>query len=183
MKELIVYKSNTGFTKKYIESLNRRLDDPKVVDVKKLKKKDLKEAKYIFYGGPLRNNKILGLDKLLKHYELIEDKNIFVFCTGIEPINGEKKENVISANGLMYYHVRLYLLPGGLDISKMPKTQQFLMKKGMNIAAKREGVSVDLLASRLNNAIDLVDLTKLDKIIDVYRKVKLKDQFSNEKDI
>ena len=128
MSNLIVYKSNTGFTKSYVDMLERRVLPCEVVEISKLKKEQLKEAEYIFYGGPLKNNVIEGLDKFLKHYKLFEDKNVFIFCTGIQPIDQEKKENVITANGLEFYHVRLYLLPGGMDFSKMSPLKQKMIK-------------------------------------------------------
>lgn len=176
MESLIIYKSNTGFTKRYVDSLERRILDSKVVDIKDLRKSDLKEAKFIFYGGPLKNDKIDGLDKFLKYYDLVENKNIFIFCTGISPLDDKKKENVILANGLNLYHVRLYLLPGGFDFNKMSKFEQKMIKLGLKMQAEKQGFSKDLIESRLNSSVDLVDLNKLDRMVEVYHAVKLKEQ-------
>ena len=180
MSNLIVYKSNTGFTKKYVDMIERRVLPCEVVEIGKLKKDQIKKADYIFYGGPLKNNVIEGLDKFLKHHKLFEDKNIFVFFTGIQPIDMEKKENVITANGLEFYHVRLYLLPGGLDISKMSPMKQKMMKLGLNAAFKTDkipvGVSQEMIEQRLNTPLDLTSPTAIDRMIDVSHMCKLRSK-------
>ena len=65
MKNLIIYKSNTGFTKEYAEMLARRIVPSEIIDIKKINKKKLKEADKIFFGVHIRNKVILGLNKFL----------------------------------------------------------------------------------------------------------------------
>ena len=66
MKTLLIYKSETGFTKAYADMIKARIHDLTVVDLKHFKRKMVKENDIIFYGGPLRNNVIVGLNKFLK---------------------------------------------------------------------------------------------------------------------
>lgn len=183
MSNLIVYKSNTGFTKKYVDMIERRVLPCDVVEVSKLKKDQIKKADFIFYGGPLKNNVIEGLDKFLKHYNLMENKNVFIFCTGLQPCDQEKKENVITANGLDFYHVRLYLLPGGLDVSKMSPLKQKMMKLGLDAAFKSEkmpaGVTREMIDSRLSTPLDLTSPNAIDRMIDVYHMCKLRSKSDN----
>lgn len=176
MKTLLIYKSETGFTKEYAEMIKRRIPDIELVEAKKMKKKMIKESDIIFYGGPIRNNVIVGLSKFLKYNDIFENKDVFIFATGIQPIDNDKKENVINANGLEFYHVRLYLLPGGLDISKMKKWKQtifrFAMKKAMNSDQLPNGVDKTLFESRINQRIDLVRSDAIDRMIEVYNAVR-----------
>lgn len=173
MKNLIIYKSNTGFTKEYTEMLARRIVPSEIIDIKKINKKKLKEADNIFFGGPLRNNVILGLNKFLKYYDKIENKNIFVFATGIEPITDEKRENVIFTNGLDCYHIRFYLLQGGMDLSRMSKVKRKFMFMAMKAAAKKEGISEDLIKQRFETPINFVNSSNLDRMVDVYHRVNI----------
>ena len=83
MKTIIYYKSNTGFTKEYVDLLAPRIECDEVHEIKKIKNKDIKDADNIVFMGPLRNNVIVGLNKFLKRYEKIENKNIFIFAVGI----------------------------------------------------------------------------------------------------
>ena len=141
MKTILIYKSNTGFTKKYVDSIERRLVDIEVVPFKKTKWSKLKNYDTIIYGGPLRANKIEGLSKLLKRYNKIQDKNIFIFATGIEPMTDSKKEDVIMANGLA--------------------------------SAQKQNLNPDDVIARFKNPVDLTNMDYLDRMIDVYHKVKL----------
>ena len=170
MKNLIIYKSNTGHTKEYSEMLERRISG-KLISIDNLKKNDIKEADNIFYGGPLRNNVILGLKKFLKYYKLFESKNIFIYAVGMEPYSEDKKENVIASNGLDLYHVRLYFLQGGIDLSKMKFPMRQLLLYGLKRSLKKEGLSEDLLEQRINNPINMVNSSNLDHMIDIYRRV------------
>ncbi|MDY4857321.1 MAG: flavodoxin domain-containing protein [Candidatus Onthovivens sp.] len=170
MKNLIIYKSNTGHTKEYSEMLERRISG-KLISIDNLKKNDIKEADNIFYGGPLRNNVILGLKKFLKYYKLFESKNVFIYAVGMEPYSEDKKENVIASNGLDLYHVRLYFLQGGMDLSKMKFPMRQLLLYGLKRSLKKEGLSEDLLEQRINNPINMVNSSNLDHMIDIYRRV------------
>lgn len=170
MKNLIIYKSNTGHTKEYSEMLERRISG-KLISIYNLKKNDIKEADNIFYGGPLRNNVILGLKKFLKYYKLFESKNVFIYAVGMEPYSEDKKENVIASNGLDLYHVRLYFLQGGMDLSKMKFPMRQLLLYGLKRSLKKEGLSEDLLEQRINNPINMVNSSNLDHMIDIYHRV------------
>lgn len=170
MKNLIIYKSNTGHTKEYSEMLERRISG-KLISIDNLKKNDIKEADNIFYGGPLRNNVIIGLKKFLKYYKLFESKNVFIYAVGMEPYSEDKKENVIASNGLDLYHVRLYFLQGGMDLSKMKFPMRQLLLYGLKRSLKKEGLSEDLLEQRINNPINMVNSSNLDHMIDIYRRV------------
>lgn len=178
MKTLIVYKSNTGFTKEYVDMIKKRIVDATVVEIKKLNSKLIKQHDIIFYGGPLRNNVILGLNKFLKYNDKFGDKDIFIFATGIQPIDNEKKELVIDTNHLDLYHVRLYLLPGGLDISKMSKFQQKMIKFGLKMAEKSGnmpgGIDSSMIESRLNTPLNLVSPLSIERMMEVYTLVNLK---------
>ena len=79
MKNIIFYKSNTGFTKQYVDMLQNRIVPLEVYKVEKINKKLLEGADNVFFAGPLRNNVILGLSKFLKKYKYMKDKYNAVF--------------------------------------------------------------------------------------------------------
>ena len=178
MKTLIIYKSETGFTKRYAEMIEHRTSDSTLVELKKLKKKDIKEADFIFYGGPIHNNVIKGLSKFLKHHKLFDGKDIFIFGVGLEPASSDKRENVINANGLSFYHVRLYLLTGGLDFTKMSKFKKKIISLGLKAAAQKGDLPMNAdpsqLSSLLDRRIDMVSSDQIEKMINVYNLVVAK---------
>ena len=178
MKTLIIYKSITGFTKEYVDLIKRRIVDAQVVELKKLKKKMIKESDVIFFGAPLRNNKIVGLNKFLKYNNLFDDKEIFIFATGISPIDPDKKQNVIDMNGLEFYHVRLYLLPGGFDMKRMSKFKQKIFTFALNSVAKSKkapaGMTPETAKLILERQLDMVSADNIERMMEVYYLISMK---------
>lgn len=171
---ILIYDSETGFTKKYVDSMERRIPELEIITLKGLNKKILKDKDYIFFGSHLRGNKIIGIDKFLKLYKYIEDKDIFIFVTGIEPITSEKKDNVITINGLNFYHVRLYLLPGGVDVSKMKPIKQKMLKFGLKMASKKDP-SLKANEMIFNQSVDMTNTDLLKPMLDVYHLLKVRN--------
>jgi menaquinone-dependent protoporphyrinogen IX oxidase len=168
MKTIIYYKSNTGFTKEYAELLKPRIECETLLTISKIKNKDLKNCDNVVFMGPIRNNVILGLSKFLKKYNKMENKNIFVFGVGIEPNTDAKKENVIMANGLEFYHIRLYLLPGGFDLNRYKGFQKKFMKFIFKVASKKHP-EMSLISSQSVNQVNGI---YLDRMVDVFYKIK-----------
>ena len=174
MKNIIFYKSNTGFTKQYVDMLQNRIVPLEVYKVEKINKKLLEGADNVFFAGPLRNNVILGLPKFLKKYKYMKDKNIYVIATGIQPPDDEKRDLVITTNSLDEYHVRLFLLLGGLDINKMKPLTKMMMKLSIKMAIKKDPSQKEMLEQRLNGSLNFVSNSNLDRLVDIYRRVNLR---------
>lgn len=174
MKNIIFYKSNTGFTKQYVDMLQNRIVPLEVYKVEKINKKLLEGADNVFFAGPLRNNVILGLSKFLKKYKYMKDKNIYVIVTGIQPPDDEKRDLVITTNSLDEYHVRLFLLLGGLDINKMKPLTKMMMKLSIKMAIKKDPSQKEMLEQRLNGSLNFVSNSNLDRLVDIYRRVNLR---------
>ena len=174
MKNIIFYKSNTGFTKQYVDMLQNRIVPLEVYKVEKINKKLLEGADNVFFAGPLRNNVILGLSKFLKKYKYMKDKNNYVIATGIQPPDDEKRDLVITTNSLDEYHVRLFLLLGGLDINKMKPLTKMMMKISIKMAIKKDPSQKEMLEQRLNGSLNFVSNSNLDRLVDIYRRVNLR---------
>lgn len=187
MKTIIIYHSECGHTKRYAEFLNTRILADKLIHIKDMKLKELFEYDSIFYGGNIKNNEIVGLDKLLKHYDKLRDKNIFIFGVGMSSVTGGDyaRDLIITANNLDNKHVRLYLLPGGIDLNLMSPIKRKMFLTGLKLSEKKiedpqQKMALDMLK---NKGIDLVDINKLDPIVSRYNKVKdsygKKEQYKN----
>lgn len=171
MKTIIYYKTNTGFTYDYVELLKPRIECEKDFNIKKINKKDIQENKNIIFMGPLRNNVILGLNKFFKKYKFMKNKNIFIFAIGMEPISQDKKDNVIMANALQDYHIRLYLLPGGFDLSRMKPFRRWFFRQGIKIASKSHP-ELSMISGR---TINMIEGRNLDNMVEIYYKVNRED--------
>ena len=94
MENVVVYQSNTGFTKQYAQLLSRKLGcscfDIKQTDLKYLKDKN------VIYGGWVLGNTIVGLDKIKKLNCNIQ----CVFAVGASEISDKVIEEIINQNKL-----------------------------------------------------------------------------------
>lgn len=81
MKILLIYKSKTGFTKRYAEwiceEINCRLEN-----ISNIKNIDFSNYDLIIYGSRIHAGRIDGLDKIRK---LNLDKKLIIFVTGATP--------------------------------------------------------------------------------------------------
>ena len=179
MKTLIFYTTKTGFTKQYVDMLERRLTDVEVYPLKQISKKLLQGADIIFYGAPIRATSIRGIKKFLKHYKYIKEKDIFIFGVSPEPIDEDKRENIITANNLDEYHIRLYTLQGGFDFSKYNFFMRKAIEAGLRAEAKKQGLDEAMIKQRLSQPISFVSSSNLDRMVQVYHAIKIK-RGSNE---
>ena len=104
----------------------------------------------------------------------MKDKNIYVIATGIQPPDDEKRDLVITTNSLDEYHVRLFLLLGGLDINKMKPLTKMMMKLSIKMAIKKDPSQKEMLEQRLNGSLNFVSNSNLDRLVDIYRRVNLR---------
>ena len=96
-KILVVYKSKTGYTKKYAQWLSQELS----CDIKensKLTLKDLTPYDTIIYGGGLYAVGINGLTLIKKNFESLKDKKLIVFAVGATPPREKDLQKVWEAN-------------------------------------------------------------------------------------
>ena len=68
MKNLVVFKSSTGFTKRYAEWIAEELKCESK-SIKEVSKQELDNVDLVIYGGWIMGNMITGLDKIRKSYK------------------------------------------------------------------------------------------------------------------
>ena len=172
MKTVVVYKSISGFTKKYAEWIAQELKvdllEREKIDVKILLKYD-----NIIYGGPLHAGGISGVNIIKKILNKFKDKNIIIFTTGASP----PKEGILSEvvdGGFSVEEqkqVKFYYFHGGFDFNKLNLKNKILMSlfKWM-IQLKREKTLDEkgMLAAYSKP----IDFTKKEKIEELVKYVK-----------
>lgn len=83
-KNLVIYKSVTGFTKQYAEMIAQELDCP-ALELKNVSAKTLSEYETVIFGGRFHAGSIDGLKKARKLFEAGTAKQLVVFATGATP--------------------------------------------------------------------------------------------------
>ena len=175
MKTLILYTSHCGHTKRYANSLKVRVLADEILEAKSISYKQIKNYDTIVYMGPLKNNVIEGLHKLMKFFDKIKDKNILIAACGLSCIRPDdyQKKLIITSNDLDDKHVRLYMLPGGMDLSLMHPIKRFIFKTALKYQMKNNdtpGASVGM-ENMLRNGVDYVNLDNLDRMVLVINKL------------
>jgi len=128
MKIVVVYKSISGFTKKYAEWIAKELEAESFsiekIDIGTLLKYDL-----IIYGGCLHAIGINGVKMIKNNLNKLKDKNIIVFTTGASP----QRENTISKvrdsnfSAEEQKQIQFYYFRGGFDFNKLDLPNKILM--------------------------------------------------------
>lgn len=128
MKTVIIYKSISGFTKKYAgwiaQELRADLLEAKKTDIDKLLKYDI-----IIYGGSLHATGIIGVNIIKNNLNKLRDKNILIFTTGASPPKESRISMVRDHNFSVeeQKQIQFYYFRGGFDFNKLNFTNKILM--------------------------------------------------------
>lgn len=86
MNTIVIYKSKYGSTMQYAKWIADELGC-ECFDAKDVKTEDLKKYDAIVYGGGLYAEIINGVHLITKNFELLKDKKVAIFTTGITPLD------------------------------------------------------------------------------------------------
>ncbi len=128
MKTLVIYKSLSGFTKKYAGWIAEELR-AELLDIKFLKKDTLTRYGTIIFGGSLHVTGISGVDIIKKKMGKLKDKNIIIFAVGASPANDAIVKELIEKNfsAEEQNKIKLYYLRGGFNFDKLDILNKIIM--------------------------------------------------------
>lgn len=160
MKSVVVYKTKTGFTKKYAEWIAEELAC-KAVAVKDFTKEELNSYDTIIYGGGITAGMIGGLKKFKSWMLDTSNKKFIVFATGGVPYEVyEKEDQVRNANftELEKQHIPYYYFQGGINYENMKLGSRLMMRMFASILRKKknktpeEQASADMMAKSYDHS-------------------------------
>ena len=128
MKTVVVYKSISGFTKKYAEWIAEKLEADLFM-VEKINIDILLKYDIIIYGGSLHAVGISGVNIIKGNLNKLRDKNIIIFTTGAslakESIISEVRDSNFSVEEQK--QIQFYYFRGGFDFNKLNLINKILM--------------------------------------------------------
>lgn len=148
MKTVVVYKSKTGFTKRYAQWVAQELAAD-LFEAAKVTAEMLTAYDTIIYGGSLHAVGICGVKRITNHLTELNGKKIVVFATGASPAKEEAINHVIESNFTpqQLAQIRFFYLRGGFDYGKLNTVDKFLMtflkwklKRKQNLTADEKGM-------------------------------------------
>lgn len=144
MKTVIVYSSQTGFTKKYAQWLAEELgQEAETIDFSKAKKmKDnyFASADAIVYGGWAMGGKIVNSNWFKGKIPAWKDKKLALFCVGASP-NEIPEVEVTLHNALTdeeHKYVKTFYCQGGLSYENMKLPYRMAMRAFASMVRKKK---------------------------------------------
>ena len=153
MKKIIVlYRSKTGFSKRYAEWIAEELAC-ECRPIKSVKLDELKDYKLVIYGAGVYAGMIAGLGKIKNWMGKSPQKTWIVFATGATPHEEGHEEMLFKTNFRKGESrpAHFYYFLSGINYETMGFFNRVLMKLFSGMAAKKKGtnqtakqISVDL---------------------------------------
>lgn len=128
MKTLVIYKSKTGYTKKYAEWISEELSAD-IFEVSKVTTNMLTAYDNVIYGGGLYVVGINGVKVITQNLDKLKDKKVIVFATGMSPLREEGLSEVKNKNFTFEQQkiIQFFYLRGGFDYNKLNPFDKMLM--------------------------------------------------------
>lgn len=131
MKAIVIYKSKYGSTKQYAEWIAEEIGC-EAVDAKRVKPNDLRKYDTIIYGGGLYAEIIAGVTLITKNADMLADKKIIVYTTGLTPIDCREYYDgmVVEKNfkGDTYSKIKMFNFPGKMILSELTPVHRGAIK-------------------------------------------------------
>lgn len=123
-----VYRSVSGFTKKYAEWIAEELKAD-LFDARKIDPPKLQDYELIIFGGSLHAAGINGLKLIKDNPSLLAEKKIVVFAVGASMAKANVVEEIRKRNfgEEPLVNLKLFYLRGGFNFGKLDFTNKVLM--------------------------------------------------------
>ena len=141
MNAIVIYRSKTGFTKRYAEWIAAALGC-EALDWKDAQGKQLSDYDTLIYGGWFHAGSVMGLKKFLQVAEPLK-KNLVVFATGASPAENPDNEAALKKNFTteQWGRIKAFYLPGGLNYEQMGAVNKAMMAAFRAMVKAQEGES------------------------------------------
>lgn len=128
MKSVVIYKSKTGFSKKYAQWIAEELSAD-IFEVSKCNIESIETYDVVVYGGSLHAVGINGINFITKNFDKLKSKRIIVFATGASPARENVLNEVTNRNFTpeQQNYIKLFYLRGGFDYNKLGFVDKTLM--------------------------------------------------------
>lgn len=159
-KIAIVYKTKYGCTMKYAGWLAIKLNAD-LYEISDVGRWDLLKYKTIIFGSPIYNSKIYLGSYLKKKYNTIKNKNIILFCVGMDL---QSKDEIVEYNFKdeeIRKKVKLFFLQGCINFNDLSIIDAVKIKKYTN-----KNLLFEKAYLEKNTSIDKSDKNTIIPIVD-----------------
>ncbi len=172
MKTLIIYTSQTGFTKKYSEWLAQKTGGD-LMDLKEAQKKDdtfFAGYEAIVYGGWVMAASVVKVKWFLNKSASWKGKKLAVFCVGGSP-NDNPDVEVMVKNMLtdeQREYIKAFYCQGGFNYERMNAPSRLAMKMFVSALKKKKDPTEEekIMTQMVATSYDISDEKYLEPVID-----------------
>lgn len=173
MKIIVIYNSQTGFTKRYAKWI-AEATGADCFELSVAKKKSLTEYEAIIFGGWACAGSISKISWFKSNINKWTNKKLIAFCVGGSPINSPEIEPALKQNfnESELKKVNIFYCPGGFNYEKMSTLSKFMMKMFIKTlkAKKNKTKSEQEMIKMISKSYDISDKKYIEPILKCLKK-------------
>ncbi len=173
MKTVVVYNSQTGFTKRYALWIAEATGADHF-ELSEAKKKSMDKYGAIVYGGWACAGSINKLNWFKSNIDKWPDKKLAVFCVGASPIDSPEIDAALKRNfsGAEWEKIGVFYCPGGFNYEKMPALSKLMMKMFIKTLKSKKGKTEaeEEMVKMISSSYDISDRKYIEPILEYLKK-------------
>ena len=173
MKTIVIYNSQTGFTKRYAQWIADEAG-AECVELSAAKKLDMSPYEAIVFGGWACAGSISKLGWFKERVDAWQDKKLIAFCVGGSPMHSpDLKEALEKKFGEpKLENVDVFYCPGGFNYEKMSAGSKLMMKMfiGMLKSKKDKTDGEREMIRMISSSYDISDRKYIEPILECLGK-------------
>ena len=168
MKTIVIYNSQTGFTKRYAGWIAEAAGAD-CLALSDAKKKNLAVYEAIIFGGWARAGSISKIGWFKSNIDKWADKKLIAFCVGGSPIDSPEIEPALKRNfnESELKRVEIFYCPGGFNYEKMSVPSKLMMKMFIKAldAKKDKTEAAQVMIRMISSSYDISDPKYIEPIL------------------
>ena len=173
MKTIVIYNSQTGFTKRYAEWI-AEATKADCLELSAAKKKDLTTYETIIFGSWACAGSISKISWFKGNIDKWADKKLIAFCVGGSPIDNPEIEQAFKQifNQSALEKVSVFYCPGGFNYDKMSASSKLMMKMFIKmLKAKKDKTEAEQeMVKMISQSYDISDKKYIQPILECLKR-------------
>ncbi|MDE7424222.1 MAG: flavodoxin domain-containing protein [Lachnospiraceae bacterium] len=173
MKTVVIYNSQTGFTKRYAQWI-AEATEADCLELSEAKKKSMAAYEAIIFGSWACAGGISKLSWFKSNIDKWADKKLIAFCVGGGPIDNPEIEPALKRNfkESEFKKVNVFYCPGGFNYEKMSVSSKLMMKIFIkHLKRKKNKTEEDEeMIKMISSSYDISDKKYIEPILECLKK-------------
>ncbi|MCI8287031.1 MAG: flavodoxin [Lachnospiraceae bacterium] len=168
MKTIVIYNSQTGFTKRYAQWIAEETGAD-CLELSAAKKENLSGYEAIIFGGWACAGSISKIGWFKSNIDKWADKKLIVFCVGASPLENPEIEPALKQNFTQseLKKIHIFYCPGGFNYEKMSAPSRLMMKMFIKMLKAKKGKSEteQEMIKMISSSYDISDRKYIEPIL------------------